>query len=128
MLKDLSKKYTQFAESIMSALPPGEVPADLSDSHLFAKSCEMGQEQFNEDGLREAATTVANGYDSCTSMVAVRRFFASHPGERVLRCESLEVPQRGAAGSRSTLSKVQRAAQNVRRGSDNPAFMPGLRL
>ena len=73
MPQALSKKYSGFAKSIMSALPPEEVPADLSDSHLFVKVCDIGGsfQYLNEHELRDAATTVANGYESCISMVKV---------------------------------------------------------
>ncbi|CAM9823163.1 unnamed protein product, partial [Hapterophycus canaliculatus] len=35
------KKYIDFAKSIVKSLPPGEVPDDLLDTHLFVKACEM---------------------------------------------------------------------------------------
>lgn len=73
MSQDLSKKYTEFAKSIMSALPPEEVPADLSDSHLFVKVCDIGDpsKYLNENDIRDAATTVETRYESCTGMVKV---------------------------------------------------------
>ena len=83
MLQVLFRKYTEFAKAIMSALPPEDVPADLSDSHLFVNVCDKRNAHQNETVLRNAATTVENGYESCTSMVEVRSgcFSQSHGRE-----------------------------------------------
>jgi len=72
-LQDLFNKYTQYSKSIMSTLPPKEVPVDLTDSHLFVKACDVvgSQEEFDENVLRDIAISVANGYESCTDMVKV---------------------------------------------------------
>lgn len=70
MLQVLFNKYTEFAKSFISARPAEEVPADLSDSHLFVTDCDMNN-LLGDDPLRDAATTVENGYESCIGMVEV---------------------------------------------------------
>lgn len=74
ILQQLFNKYNRFAKSIMGALPPEKVPQDLSDTHLFVKACDIvgtDNNYFDEDILREVATTVENGHESCLSMVKV---------------------------------------------------------
>jgi len=75
VVQDMFKKYIGFAKSIMRALPPEEIPSELSDTHLFGESCGiiLGDEQrFDVEDIRHAAETVENGFESCTGMIKVR--------------------------------------------------------
>ncbi len=74
MIQGMFTKYIGFAKSIMSALPPEEIPLELSDTHLFNKACGIlvGNEQrLDEEDIRAAAETVESGFQSCSSMVKV---------------------------------------------------------
>ena len=68
-------KYMQFAKSIVSALPPEEVPVDLIDTHQFIKACDLCityHHRLDDRGVRDVEETVANGHQPCSSMLKVR--------------------------------------------------------
>ena len=76
VLQDNFNKYIGFARSIMSTLPPDEVPVELNDTLLFVKACSLFvgyQQRLDVDDVRDAAETVESGYKSCRSMVKVGR-------------------------------------------------------
>lgn len=75
VVQEKFNKYIQFAKSIVSALPPEEVPVDLTDSLQFIKACDVFVEyhqRLDEDELRDVEETVASGYEPCSSMAKVR--------------------------------------------------------
>lgn len=73
--QDKFNKYIHFVKTIVGALPPEEVPVDLTDTLQFIKACDMFvayHHKLDEDDLRDAAKIVTNGYEPCSSMVKVR--------------------------------------------------------
>ncbi|CAM9560265.1 unnamed protein product [Scytosiphon promiscuus] len=58
-------KYVDFAKSIVKSLPPEEVPADLLDTHLFMKACDMfcgaSLPNIGPEDLAEAMGSMAEG-------------------------------------------------------------------
>ncbi|CAM9794065.1 unnamed protein product [Ectocarpus sp. 4 AP-2014] len=58
-------KYIDFAKSIINALPREKVPADLLDTHLFVKACDMLEgysHRIDEEYIKAASGTL----ESCT--------------------------------------------------------------
>ncbi|CAM9691032.1 unnamed protein product [Ectocarpus sp. 6 AP-2014] len=54
-------KYIDFAKSIINALPPEKVPADLLDTHLFVKACDMLEgysHRVDEEYIKAASGTL----------------------------------------------------------------------
>jgi len=73
--QDKFNKYIHFAKTIVRALPQEEVPVDLTDTLQFMKACDMFvayHHKLDEEDLKDAEETVANGYESCSSMAKVR--------------------------------------------------------
>ena len=73
MEQEMFTKHIRFAKTIMSALPPGEVPVDLKDTHLFVKGCDViyHQRGLDKTVVRDVATTATSDYESCASMIQV---------------------------------------------------------
>jgi len=71
IVQDKFNRNIQSAKSIMQALPSQAIPADLADTHLFVKVCDVVgyQERLDDGNLRDVATTVESGYESCSSMI-----------------------------------------------------------
>eukprot|EP00903_Cladosiphon_okamuranus_P014222 g13213.t1 len=60
--KEKFNKHIDFAKSIMKALPPGEVPIDLTDTHMFVKACDMFHglnRHLDQEDLREAMGAIS---------------------------------------------------------------------
>lgn len=54
-------KYIDFAKSIINALPQEKVPADLLDTHLFVKACDMLEgysHRVDEEYIKAASGTL----------------------------------------------------------------------
>ncbi len=64
--QDKFNKYIHFSKTIVGALPPEEVPQDLTDTLQFIKACDMFtafHHKLDEEDLKDAEETVANGYE-----------------------------------------------------------------
>lgn len=61
VLQEESNKYIGSATSIIEALPPEEVPADLMDAYMFIKAsdvCDGFFDELGEEDLRDAMGVV----------------------------------------------------------------------
>ncbi|CAM9974786.1 unnamed protein product [Ectocarpus sp. 13 AM-2016] len=58
-------KYIDFAKSIINALPQEKVPADLLDTHLFVKACDM-LEGYSHRVDEEYIKAASGSLESCT--------------------------------------------------------------
>jgi len=73
--QDKFNKYIHFSKTIVRALPPEEVPVDLTDTFQFMKACDMFvayNHKLDEEDLKDAEERMANEYEPCSSMVKVK--------------------------------------------------------
>lgn len=87
-------KYIDFARSIMRALPPFEVPTDLTDSHMFVKATDMSDGfylQLSEDDLGDAVRAVSGDTEDVSLAKVMHesreesRFCVSYAGHGIAR-------------------------------------------